>query len=133
MKNASDLCEGCGFPVFEDAVKEGKCVRGINAEGCADMTRKQIDSLVEFVKTYRARGLAYVTFAADGSVKSSFNKFLTPEFAEKLRQRFAARPGDILFSWLTRTRWPSRAWARCASRSPAAAASSPRACTTCSG
>ena len=37
-KNASDLCQGCGFPVFEDAVKEGKCVRGINAEGCADMT-----------------------------------------------------------------------------------------------
>ena len=81
LKNASDLCEGCGFPVFEDAVKEGKCVRGINAEGCADMTRKQIDSLVEFVKTYRAKGLAYVTYTADGGVKSSFNKFLTPEFA----------------------------------------------------
>ena len=97
LKNASDLCEGCGFPVFEDAVKEGKCVRGINAEGCADMTRKQIDSLVEFVKTYRAKGLAYVTYTADGGVKSSFNKFLTPEFAEKLRERFGARPGDILF------------------------------------
>ena len=97
LKNASDLCEGCGFPVFEDAVKEGKCVRGINAEGCADMTRKQIDSLVEFVKTYRAKGLAYVTYTADGGVKSSFNKFLTPEFAEKLRERFAAKPGDILF------------------------------------
>ena len=97
LKNASDLCEGCGFPVFEDAVKEGKCVRGINAEGCADMTRKQIDSLVEFVKTYRAKGLAYVTYTADGGVKSSFNKFLTPEFAEKLRERFGAKPGDILF------------------------------------
>ena len=96
LKTASDLCEGCGFPVFEDAVKEGKCVRGINAEGCADMTRKQIDSLVEFVKTYRAKGLAYVTFAADGTVKSSFNKFLTPEFTEKLRDRFDAKPGDIL-------------------------------------
>ena len=74
-----------------------KLVRGINAEGCADMTRKQIDSLVEFVKTYRAKGLAYVTYTADGGVKSSFNKFLTPEFAEKLRERFAAKPGDILF------------------------------------
>ena len=78
-------------------MKEGKCVRGINAEGCADMTRKQIDSLVEFVKTYRAKGLAYVTYTADGGVKSSFNKFLTPEFAEKLRERFGAKPGDILF------------------------------------
>ena len=97
LKNASDLCAGCGFPVFESAVAEGKSVRGINAEGCADMTRKQIDSLVEFVKTYRAKGLAYVTFAADGTVKSSFNKFLTPEFTEKLRDRFDAKPGDILF------------------------------------
>ena len=97
LKNASDLCAGCGFPVFEDAVREGKSVRGINADGCADMTRKQIDSLVEYVKTYRAKGLAYVTYSADGTVKSSFNKFLTPEFAQKLRERFDAKPGDILF------------------------------------
>ena len=52
---------------------------------------------MEFVKTYRARGLAYVTYTADGGVKSSFNKFLTPQFAEKLRERFGAKPGDILF------------------------------------
>ena len=51
-------------------------VRGINAKGCADMTRKQIDALAEFVKTYRAKGLAWVSFAADGGHKSSFNKFL---------------------------------------------------------
>ena len=56
LKNASDLCEGCGFPVFEDAVKEGKCVRGINAEGCADMTRKQIDSLVDLSRPTAPRG-----------------------------------------------------------------------------
>ena len=97
LRNISDLCADSGFPVFVDAVNEGKTVRGINADGCADMTRKQIDSLVEFVKSYRAKGLAYVTFAADGTVKSSFNKFLTPEFTQKLRERFEAKPGDILF------------------------------------
>ena len=97
LRNISDLCADSGFPVFADAVNEGKTVRGINADGCADMTRKQIDSLVEFVKSYRAKGLAYVTFAADGTVKSSFNKFLTPEFTQKLRERFEAKPGDILF------------------------------------
>ena len=88
---------GCGFGVFEDCVAGGGTVRGINAKGCADYTRKQIDALVNFVKTYRAKGLAYVTFAADGSVKSSFNKFLTPELIENVREVYAAEPGDIVF------------------------------------
>ena len=118
-KMPRDLCEGCGFPVFEDAVKEGRCVRGINAEGCADMTRKQIDSLVEFVKTYRAKGLAYVTYTADGGVKSSFNKFLTPEFADETARALGRQAGrhTLLRRRQGRGGLPER-WARCASRSP---------------
>ena len=93
----SEKAAHCGFGVFEDCIANKGTVRGINAKGCADYTRKQIDALVNFVKTYRAKGLAYVTFAADGSVKSSFNKFLTPELIEDVRTTFAAEPGDIVF------------------------------------
>ena len=97
LVDVSDLAKGSGFPVFETAVAEGGRVRGINAKGAADMTRKQIDALVDYVKTYRAKGLAYVAFQEDGAAKSSFNKFLTEELAAALKERFAAQPGDILF------------------------------------
>ena len=97
LKDISDLAANCGFPVFETAVGDGGSVRGINASGCADMTRKQIDSLVEFVRSYRAKGLAYMGYNGDGSVKSSFNKFLTPEFEAAIKERFDAKPGDIIF------------------------------------
>ncbi len=97
LVDATDLCAGCGFPVFEQTASEGGNVRGIRVEGGADMTRKQIDSLVEYVKTYRAKGLAHLSVNADGTCKSSFNKFLTPEFAQSLVNAFSAEPGDILF------------------------------------
>ena len=58
LVDATDIAQGCAFPVFADAAASGGCVRGINAKGCADMTRKQIDALAEFVKTYRAKGRA---------------------------------------------------------------------------
>ena len=97
LVDATDIAQGCAFPVFADAAASGGCVRGINAKGCADMTRKQIDALAEFVKTYRAKGLAWVSFAADGSHKSSFNKFLDEGLLNALRERMGAEPGDILF------------------------------------
>ena len=97
LVDATDIARGCAFPVFADAAASGGCVRGINAKGCADMTRKQIDALAEFVKTYRAKGLAWVSFAADGGHKSSFNKFLDEGLLNALRERMGAEPGDILF------------------------------------
>ena len=107
LKNASDLC-GLAFPCSGRG-EGGKCVRGINAEGCADMTRKQIDSLrAGFVRTYRAKGWPMLTYTADGEVKSSFNKFLTPEFCRETAQRFAASRATYSSLWPTRTRWPSR-------------------------
>jgi aspartyl-tRNA synthetase len=71
-------------------------VRGICVKGGADMTRKQTDSLVEYVKTYRAKGLATLSVNPDGTCKSSFNKFLTPEFADALVKAFSAEPNDLI-------------------------------------
>lgn len=97
LKNLSDKVSGCGFPVFDGALESGGVVYAINAKGLAGLTRKEIDSLGEFVKTYRAKGLPHMSFVADGSVKSSFNKFMTPELIETVRSEMNAEPGDIIF------------------------------------
>ncbi|MDL2206592.1 aspartate--tRNA ligase [Eubacteriales bacterium OttesenSCG-928-N13] len=96
--DVSPAVKHCGFPVFEGAVADGGSVRGINAKGLSDgFTRKELDSLVEFVKTYRAKGLAYVMVNADGTLRSSFNKFLTDELSKALIDSMHAEPGDALF------------------------------------
>ena len=97
LVNLTERLGKTGFPVFDSAIEAGGRVEAINAKGLASMTRKEIDSLGEFVKTYRAKGLPYMTFTADGGVKSSFNKFLTPELIETVRAAMAAEPGDIVF------------------------------------
>lgn len=97
LVDVTRLCAGCGFPVFEQTAAEGGSVRGIRVEGGADMTRKQTDSLVEYVKTYRAKGLAHLSVNEDGTTRSSFSKFLTPAFSDALVKSFSAQPGDILF------------------------------------
>ena len=97
LKNISEAVAGCGFPVFENALSEGGRVEAFNAKGLGGMTRKELDSLAEFVKTYRAKGLPYMIFNADGSVKSSFNKFMTPELIEAVKTAMAAEPGDAIF------------------------------------
>ncbi len=93
----SEEAKSCGFPVFENCIAEGGTVRGILAKGLGGITRKEIDSYAEFVKTYRLKGLPYIVFNADGSAKSSFNKFLTPELAASAKAKFAAENGDIVF------------------------------------
>ena len=97
LVNLTDALGTTGFGVFDSAIEAGGRVEAINAKGLATMTRKQIDSLAEFVKTYRAKGLPYMTFTADGGVKSSFNKFMTDELVEKVRKAMHAEPGDIIF------------------------------------
>ena len=97
LTNVSSAVEGCGFSVFEGAVAAGGSVRGINCKGLAHvMSRKEIDSLAEFVKTFRAKGLAWVVVGDDG-LRSSFTKFLVEPFAEKLLQAMGAEKGDALF------------------------------------
>ena len=97
LADLSDKVRGSGFVVFDSALESGGRVEAINAKGLAGLTRKEIDSLAEFVKTYRAKGLPYMTFTADGKVKSSFNKFMTPELIETVREAMQAEPGDIVF------------------------------------
>ncbi len=97
LVNLTDKLAHTGFSVFDSAVEASGRVEAINAKGLASMTRKEIDSFGEFVKTYRAKGLPYMTFTADGNVKSSFNKFMTPEMIEIVRAEMHAEPGDIIF------------------------------------
>ena len=86
----------CGFGVFTGALANGGSVRGINAKGQGKMPRKKIDALVEFAKTYGAKGLAYLSINEDGSYKSSFAKFMKPEELDAIVQRMEAEPGDLL-------------------------------------
>ncbi|MBR4933766.1 MAG: aspartate--tRNA ligase, partial [Clostridia bacterium] len=93
--NISDVVADCGFAVFSGAVKNGGSVRGITVKGGASMSRKEIDALVEFVKTYGAKGLAWYKNAA-GTVSSSFAKFMSEEELAALVSKMGAGEGDLI-------------------------------------
>ena len=82
------------FAVFNDA----KYIGGICAEGCASYTRKQMDQLTDFVKKPQigAKGLVYARVEADGSVKSSVDKFYGAEVMNALKEKMNAKPGDLI-------------------------------------
>jgi aspartyl-tRNA synthetase len=84
-----------GFKVFADVVASGGIVKGINAKGCAGMSRKEIDELTEFVKIYGAKGLAYVKMTSEGW-QSPIAKFFTAEEMSAMNSAFAAEEGDLL-------------------------------------
>ena len=90
----TDLVKDSGFKVMADA----ELTVGICAPGCASYTRKQTDALTDFVKRPQvgAKGLVYVKFEPDGSVKSSVGKFFTDEQLRQWGERFGAKPGDML-------------------------------------
>ncbi|MBQ3055331.1 MAG: aspartate--tRNA ligase [Oscillospiraceae bacterium] len=96
LQNISDLVAGCGFQVFTGALDAGGSVRAIRVEGGAKFTRKEIDSLGEFVKTYRAKGLAWLK-KANGEMSSSFAKFLDEETLNKILTFTGVQDGDALF------------------------------------
>ena len=90
-----DVLKGTGtFPVFNEA----NYIGAICAPGCADYTRKQLDGLVEFVKRPQvgAKGLVYVKFNTDGTVKSSIDKFYEPEVWQRLKEKMGANDGDLV-------------------------------------
>lgn len=89
-----DILKGHGFSVFDNAAYIG----GICAEGAASYTRKQLDALTEFVKKPQigAKGMVYARIEADGTVKSSVDKFYTQEVLQQLKEAFAAKPGDLI-------------------------------------
>ena len=92
----SDIVKDCGFKVFSEPVLQGGSVRMIYVPDGAGMPRKQIDSLVEYVKTYGAKGLAWTKLNEDGSVSSSFSKFLTEAENEAILTRAGAKPGGLV-------------------------------------
>ena len=92
----SETVKGCGFGVFDGALEQGGTVRGIKIEGGAKFSRKEIDSLTEFVKTYRVKGLAWAKVNEKGELSSSFAKFLKPETMEALLEKAGAGKGDLV-------------------------------------
>jgi aspartyl-tRNA synthetase len=92
----SDIAEKCGFKVFSEPAAQGGSVRMIYVPGGGAMPRKQIDTLVEFVKTYGAKGLAWTKLGEDGTVSSSFSKFLTDEENGAVLARVGAEPGGLV-------------------------------------
>ncbi len=96
LKNISDVVAGTDFVVFKSALENGGSVRAINAKGCGSFPRKKIDSLVEFVKTYKAKGLAWIVVNADGTIKSQIAKFFTPEKMQEIVDAMDGQPGDLI-------------------------------------
>ena len=86
--------QGKGFAIFDNA----ELVVGINAAGCAEYTRKQLDVLTDFVKKPQigAKGLIYVKYNADGTFKSSVDKFLSQDTLKECAEKFGAKPSDLL-------------------------------------
>ena len=92
----SDIAKNCGFQVFSGAVANGGSVRAINVKGAADkFSRRDLDSLVEFVKIYRAKGLAWIVVTPD-ELKSPVTKFLSEDDTKAILERTGAEVGDVV-------------------------------------
>ena len=96
LTNVTEVVKNCDFVVFKGAVSAGGSVRGINAKGQGGMPRKKIDALVDFAKGYGAKGLAYIAIQEDGTIKSSFAKFMKEEEMSALVGAMKGEPGDLL-------------------------------------
>ena len=96
LVNVTDVVKDSEFVVFKGAIENGGTVRGINAKGQGGMARKKIDKLVDYAKDYGAKGLAYIAIHEDGTVKSSFAKFMTEEEQKNLIQAMDGENCDLL-------------------------------------
>lgn len=96
LHDVTEVVRDCEFAVFKGAVENGGSVRGINAKGQGGMPRKKIDKLVSFAKDYGAKGLAYIAVQEDGSLKSSFAKFMKDEEMAALVAVMEGEKGDLL-------------------------------------
>lgn len=96
LVNLSDIVTNSGFKVFSDAVKNGGSVRAINAKGCGKIfSRREIDSLVEFVKIYKAKGMAWIA-VEENELKSAITKFMSEDEVKAILDRVGAEPGDLI-------------------------------------
>jgi aspartyl-tRNA synthetase len=91
----TDLVADSGFGVFSSAAASGGQVKGLRVEGLATYSRKEIDELAEFVRGYKAKGLAWLAVQADGH-RSSFAKYLSEETVQAIVERLGGQPGDLL-------------------------------------
>ena len=96
LNDISDVVKDSEFKVFSGAVAAGGSVRAINVKGGAKFSRKEIDSLTEFAKTYKARGLAWLKWAESGDISSSYAKFLTEKENEDIKAALGAEAGDLI-------------------------------------
>jgi len=96
LTNISDTVKNTEFKVFAGAIENGGSVRAINVKGGARFSRKEIDSLTEVAKTYKARGMAWLKWAETGEISSSYAKFLTEEENEAIKAAMGAEPGDLI-------------------------------------
>ncbi|MCQ5203242.1 aspartate--tRNA ligase [Mordavella massiliensis] len=96
LHDVTEVVKDCEFVVFKGAIENGGTVRGINAKGQGAMPRKKIDKLVDFAKDFGAKGLAYIAIQEDGTVKSSFAKFMKEEEMTALIQAMEGENGDLL-------------------------------------
>jgi len=95
IQNITEAVRGTDFAVFKGAIENGGSVRAIVAKNCADMGRKKIDKLGEFVKTYKAKGLAWIAYK-EGEIKSPIAKFFSEEDMSKLLNAAGAEVGDLV-------------------------------------
>ena len=96
LKDISDIVAGSSFKVFADAVKKGGIVKALNAKGCIDFSRKEIDDLIEFVAVYRAKGMAWIK-VKENKWQSPITKFFSDEEKAALAERIEMEPGDLVF------------------------------------
>ncbi len=95
LKDLTDVVRSTGFKVFRDAVEGGGVVKGINAKGSAGFSRKELDELTEFARSFGAKGLAWVK-VTDRGWQSPIQKFFTEEEQKNILDTLDARSGDLL-------------------------------------
>jgi len=96
LKDISDIVAGSNFKVFANAVKKGGIVKALNAKGCIDFSRKEIDDLTDFVAVYRAKGMAWIK-VKETEWQSPITKFFSDEEKQALAERIEMAPGDLVF------------------------------------
>ena len=96
LSNVTDIVKGSGFKVFASVARKGGLVKALNAKGCIDFSRKEIDDLTEFVAIYKAKGLAWIKVREDGW-QSPIAKFFTDDEKAALARRIDMAPGDLVF------------------------------------
>ena len=96
LKDITDIVDGSNFKVFADAVKKGGIVKALNAKGCIEFSRKEIDDLIEFVAVYRAKGMAWIK-VKENEWQSPITKFFSDRERAALAKRIAMEPGDLVF------------------------------------